>query len=400
MPETAAPPVALVEPPAIEAAPSTTPEQHKGAVNSILGMLDSSAKKAPPPPQALKEAASKVPKPKEKAVEKVASSEPDTKPVVSSEPVTEPPKTEPEPVKPVVTKTEPTKEENLANLRKLVGETKAEKEAADKRAAEVEAKLAALEANRVPEEVQKELEELRTHRKSFDLRNDPQHKAKFEGPILTNMQEMIRVARDAGIPEAEAVKAVQAWDHQQFRDWAEKMDPFSANQFASLTVQVQALDRQRVEAEKGSDAAWTEAQKARETQAKTQKEQYQKQLSATKDEVFGEIFSQEGLEKREDLQTNVRKLLAGADKMPPKEIFNRLAYNEVMAVMLQEQKTVIEAFQASDTSKDEKIAQLEAFVKERGGSIPVPGEAEASPSAKDVAVEMPWEAAKRMMNGR
>lgn len=87
--------------------------------------------------------------------------------------------------------------------------------AAEQKAKELEERLAKVEQNtgKLPDEVEKELKELREHRALFDTENDPSFKKKFDARIGSNYEDIYSELKRHGLPDAEVAK-LRAFDRQ------------------------------------------------------------------------------------------------------------------------------------------------------------------------------------------
>ena len=76
----------------------------------------------------------------------------------------------------------------------------------EKRLAEIEPKLKELETREVPEDVKKELENLRAFRAQFDTENDPAFRNKYDSKIDSNYSSIYDRLKVHGLPDAEIAK--------------------------------------------------------------------------------------------------------------------------------------------------------------------------------------------------
>ena len=74
-------------------------------------------------------------------------------------------------------------------------EEKLAREAAEKKVLEASSKP-------IPEEVEKELTELRTDRRNRDVQSDPEFQQKFDAPIQQHAQEAVNLLKEWGLPES------------------------------------------------------------------------------------------------------------------------------------------------------------------------------------------------------
>lgn len=115
---------------------------------------------------------------------------------------------------------------NLVNFDKLREVAKLHQQTA-KRVPELEAELERLRTTaQVPEEIDKELKELRMFRKVFDAQNDPEFQAQFDGRVKSLDDDLFGILRKNGLPE-EVEKAMRdaGLDKVDPKFWEEQVLP-------------------------------------------------------------------------------------------------------------------------------------------------------------------------------
>lgn len=112
------------------------------------------------------------------------------------------------------------------------------KQAEDARAAAaaLEARIKELEARTVPDEVKKDLEELRKFRAQFDIERDPEFRQKYDGRVETNYTAIYAKLQQHGLPASE-IEKLKGFSQSE-RDTA----------IERLASKLSGLDRRTVEA--------------------------------------------------------------------------------------------------------------------------------------------------------
>jgi hypothetical protein len=170
----------------------------------------------------------------------------------------------------------PKSRETFENLKRLSAEAvRLEKAAAAKLKADYDAKLAEAEkkaaaTNVVPPDIEKELEELRGFKATFDLENDPAFKKQIEDKVAprkaANYESVYGVLRANGLPESE-VKALQEMSEaERVAAIGELVEKLPRGQ-ARMKVEAKLMDNLNLDDERERAIA-----DAREKAAKTKQE--------------------------------------------------------------------------------------------------------------------------------
>lgn len=165
--------------------------------------------------------------------------------------------------------------ETFANLKKLSAEAvRLEKEATARRIAEYEAKLAEAEKRSssptVPEEIEKELADLRAFKATFDLENDPAFKQQIEAKVeprkAANYEAIYGVLKSHSLPESELKVLKEMNEAERITAIGDLLDKLPRGQ-SRLKIEAKLMENLNLD-----DERERAIQEAREKAAKTRQE--------------------------------------------------------------------------------------------------------------------------------
>lgn len=305
-----------------------------------------------------------------------------------------------------------TKEENLANLR-IARENaeKAAREAAEERdrlRKEIEDLRA--KAPELPEdvkgklskfeEIEKEREELRKSLRQADLARDPEFREKYQKQIAARIGIMEQVALSAGVSKEDWHRnAIAGWNEEQFAEWRESMTAAQRVKFDAAWTSAVSLHQEQVAALEDADKSYAELEKQRKLDAETQQRQYIQQNETLGKSVLAEVLKPVSSEDYPDLADSATAVVmqAARHELPAKDIFQQLAYNQILARVTQKQKGRIEELEAKIAEHEKKIAEQDAFIANQAGAIP---RGDAAGKVTDLPDDKPvWESFRVKMPG-
>lgn len=329
---------------------------------------------------------------------KVEDKKPEVTPPVEPKAPTETPKVE-APKSPEV-------ETNLANLRKLVGAEKAEKEtlrqeleALRKQHEEYTQKAPltlAEEAKALREQYAKEKEAREKYEmdlKASNYERSPEYRDKYIRPIQENMGNMIALAVEAGIPQAEATAAVNGWNQGAFKEWATtNMDEFQRTQFSIAMHAAATTHKQGQAALAQANQNWEAMEKQKAEQAKLQQETRSRTMLTQADRLVEDFAAQEFLKEKpevvEEIRANVRSVAEG--KFEPMVLMQQAALIPVMKKVIETHKSSLEQAEAKIAELEKKVAEQGAFIGKETSSAPVPGNGTAPAADPNAPFVPPW----------
>lgn len=333
----------------------------------------------------------------------------DAPPVVEAPKADEPPKA-PEPVKaeapPVVPPPTTPKEENLANLRKLVGEEKArfeklqqEYSALQKSHDEYKTRVpetAAEEAKRLKEQYETERktrEQIETELKASSYERSPEYRNNFVKPVQDNMRTMVKLAQEAGIDAATAAAGVNQWDRTKFGEWYSQMDEFQRSQFSLAMHTAQNKHEEGLEAVKNANANWDKLQTEQKQALEKQREQDRGSFRKMADEVTQVFVNNESIKDLPEVQDVVRQGITrvAEQKFTPKELMEQAAAVPILHHLYKSSVSTIEAHEAKIAEQEKKIAEQDAWIKAQTGGQPFPGNGVAPTNDAKAPEAMPWD---------
>lgn len=274
------------------------------------------------------------------------------------------------------------KEESLANLRKA-------REQAERERDELKEKYAAIERERdelkakpfeLPEEFKTKLTTLEQEREAYakelraaKLERDPEFVGKYQKSIETHVEMMSRIAKEAGISDAEVKQGMGAWSGTAFGEWSEQMTPEQRIKFSAAWLESERLWQERQQKLTEADKTWAELQKSREDEMKSQHQAYlEGNTKVAKNLLKQIILDNEALKEYDDLPgaAEAMAMKAARHEMTPEEVFQNVIHNQVLARVTVKQKAALEAKDTTIEEQKKKIAELEAFVQEHAGATP------------------------------
>lgn len=353
----AAPETKVTEPPPLDPSGAPTPEQK----DAILKMFKPRGKVEMP-----KET------PKETPKEPVKEAEVKTEAVVEKK----------EPAK--IDEPNPNVEKNLAALR-IKAETaeKAHAEAASERD-RLRAEYEEYKKKPAPEEVLKELEEVRKQKDLYqkrlqvaDLQRDPEFNDKYDKPIRSGMQQMVDILTASGIAKEDAVKAVPAWNKTQFAEWMDTMGPVEKLEFGAAMQQVVTLYGQKQAELENAEQTWQGLTKQREEASKAQQEAYKASLKADIAEALKEAaetpLGKEHADVLKEAQTLVERAAGiNGERLSNREMLGLISKAHLLATGFQKQSATLAERDAKIAELEKTLGERDAFIKEQHGSIPSP----------------------------
>jgi hypothetical protein len=288
----------------------------------------------------------------------------------------------PDPVTPPVVDD---KEKNFATLRQA-------REAAEKERDELRQKYEAsqkeIETYKVrvdPEEVAKERQTyeervaaLRKELQAAAIWRDPEFQQKYDGGILARQKQMIAIAQATGVDATTATAHVQAWDKSKFNEWVEGMPELQKGEFIAMIRETEHLDKERQAEIANADKTW-QARQEQQTKAQKEAEAAQRKLySQDANDVISELTSAEGVSEHQPLVEAIKSTVSRAlpindGHMSRKEVLKAVGLSAVLQHIATAQQEELTSLRTEKEDMAKKITELEAFVKERNGSIPAPG---------------------------
>lgn len=269
-----------------------------------------------------------------------------------------------------------------ADVEKNWAELRAAREAAEKRAAEHEARVKTIteeyetfKKNPVPKEVEERLTkseqralELQKELQTANLSRDPEFQQKYSVPIEAAVKRMSAAFLAAGVDQKEINTAVAQWNEQQFSDWMEAMPPAQRLQAQAAYMRAVELDAQRQHELSNAEQGWQELQKNRAAEQERSSKAYMDGLRTEKRAIMDELSATQPIFKedptlREEVETLIDKTAGlNGERLPPGAILRSMAQSQVLA----------RHFQRVDKERGEavaKVADLEAQVKLRDEQI-------------------------------
>lgn len=320
-----------------------------------------------------------------------------TPPVDPKAPVTETPKADAPKTSEV---------ESLAILRKRVDSEKAEKEALKLQYEELKKQheeytqkaplTVAEEAKILREQYAKEKaerERLDTDLKASNYERSAEYRDKYIRPIQENMGNMIALAVEAGIPQAEATAAVNGWNQGAFKEWATtNMDEFQRTQFSIAMHAAATTHKQGQVALAQANQNWEAMEKQKAEQAKLQQETRSRAMLSQADRLVEDFAAQEFLKEKpevvEEIRANVRSVAEG--KFDPMVLMQQAALIPVMKKVIETHKSSLEQAEAKIAELEKKVAEQGAFIGKETSSAPVPGNGTAPAADPNAPFVPPW----------
>lgn len=271
---------------------------------------------------------------------------------------------------------------NFARLR--IQKEEAERKATEneKALAEVRAELEKARALEVPEAFTRKQQEteatLAAYQKELRaaaLERDPEFQKKYNEGIKSKAQQMQTIAIQVGIPKEEIAAAFSRWDEDKFAEWMVGMPQRDKVMFNGAWQRALELEEERKAEISNADTTYKQWQEEQTKAMTSQQAAYAKEVAGDVDAVFGELSETELLKGDAELAAETKKLLRatlGLDgqPLPRKDVLKIIGGQFTLAKGFERQTAEITKFKADIAEKDAKIAELEAFVKEKGSATP------------------------------
>lgn len=298
------------------------------------------------------------------------------------------------------------KEENLANLRKLVGEEKSNRE---KLQAELEAlrkqhedyktrvpETAAEEAKRLKEQFETERklrEDYENELKASSYERSPEYKTNYVKPVQDGMKSMVDLAVEAGVDPAQAQAGINSWDKTKFSEWYGQMDPFQQSQFSTAMHLVQAKYKEGQEAIRQASSNWEKIQQEKQQAAERQKEQSLSSYRQLAETTVSQFVTNEAIKEAPEVQEMIRKGVqkVADQQFTPQELMQQAAALPIFHHMAQQHLKTIEAHEAKLAEQAKKIEEQDAWIKAQTGGQPFPGNGTAAATEVKPLAQLPWE---------
>lgn len=160
-------------------------------------------------------------------------------------------------------------------------------EAERKRVAEYELKLKEAEeraqkANELPEDVKKELEELRGFRATFDIERDPQFQQKFDARKQANYDSVYQTLTRYGLPEAELAKLKDLPELERVEavsDLISKLPAYDKVRIEAKLVENASIDDERAKELEVARSKADQILRERASEAPRKQEEFYQQVS-------------------------------------------------------------------------------------------------------------------------
>lgn len=296
-----------------------------------------------------------------------------------------------EPVK--VEEKKPTDQErNFAALRES-------KEAAEKRAAEYEARVKALTeehetfrksippditekltaAEKRAEEAAKRAAEYDAQLRVSNLARHPDFVAKYQNGIKQQVDGMAALMKQAGIEPKEIQEALGRWDVNKLAEIHESMDPATKIRFQTMWGRAEELDGQRIAELEQADKAWGEIEKQQKTAMEQAQKDYRDGLVKAKSAILADLEkSQPWITEEPAVKSEIEALLDSAARlngnpMAPDQILRNLANGHVLARHFQRVEKENGDLTAKLAETEKTLAERDAFIAKMSGASPTPG---------------------------
>lgn len=276
------------------------------------------------------------------------------------------------------------REESLANLRKQM-------EAAAKERDELKAKYESLEKEHgelkskpfeLPEDVKTKLTTLEQERERYSkelaaasLERHPEFVEKYTTAIAKSVQSMEKIALAAGVSAEDVKRGMAKWDENTFSEWVGGMNELQRGQFILEYNKANSTFEERQQKLNEAHKEWESMSKTREAQMKAQQEEVLSGNSKVVNKLLKELIDEkEGLSEFADLRSHAEAVAMQAARfeMSPEDVFRNVIASQTLARVTMKQKESIDKMQADLKERDDKIAELEAFIASKAGATPRP----------------------------
>jgi len=220
------------------------------------------------------------------------------------------------------------------------------------------------------EAYKQQLAELQGQFKTIALERDPEFVAKYDQPRQEIFGTLKAMATARGSSESDLVRSFGS--PEKLWEIRESLEPWEQHKWDAAMTQMEQINMQRDMALKNRDQTLREIEQRRSDEAN---QFYQKRVQdniAIARKVAAEPFEKiEAFKDDEELKGQVTSTLEaiaggkGAENWTPDKIMQSVAASLVQQKILKTQNDIIEASAAEVKSRDEKIAELEARLKER-----------------------------------
>jgi len=268
------------------------------------------------------------------------------------------------------------KEVSMAELRKARDEARQQLEAERAERAKYLAELEEYKKRPDPKEyiekltaAEREREEIRQQLRAASLERDPSFKREYHDKINANAKLMLDFMVASGADQAEATKAVQSWDENRFAEFAEAMQPGAKMKFQAAWMEAERVEQERRAALANADVEWTKRQQAAEAAQKQQAEQQQQFLIQEKESLFKELFTQEGLVDKKELQEAARQAVEASFTYPPKELMRQVASARLLAEGVKSRDAELTTLRSEMATLKQQLQEQEQFIKSQNGGV-------------------------------
>jgi len=218
-------------------------------------------------------------------------------------------------------------------------------------------------------EERKTREELQARVREVDISKDPEFQKKYDEPIRKGVHEVFEYLTGAGVDKAAATELVNKWDLRGMSDAAADMDEVSKGLMMSAIRETMRVDRERTEQLKQPEDF---ASRRRVQQEEIQKKSVAERLSFV-EQTYAEILQATPAladEANIALSNEMKNAMIRVAKAEanPKELIAFAAQATALQAAVTGQHAALVDMQTQLQERDKKIAELETFVKNNGGS--------------------------------
>lgn len=306
-------------------------------------------------------------------------------------------------------------QENFKTLTESRNQERANREAAEKRAAELEAKLlqreqefeeakknaanpdaTAAEMARYQQEIQKRdhlLHQAQQELRAASIERDPQFIEKYKVGKQQRINQLQELAVAVGVSQDEFQRAIKAGDEDRLSEYKDSLPLGQRYHWDALRMQMAALDIEKEQELQNSDKAWENLQKSREEQFNQQRQQSLQANMQLANKVLGNYREKIPILKDDpELAKQVESSLIGlaggegADRWTPENIMGHIALLPVLVKREQQQGAIIQALQEENKAiadLKKKIEEQEQFIKSRYGGMGDADGGAAKPKSED-----------------